>query len=383
MSLRKALLAATVLSLPAVAAGVAPARAQPIEGLYVGAGAGWNWTQDADIDLTGLAANRLRVGVPFSNPSGTLEFEDGWTGVLSLGWGFRNGLRAELEGFYRQNDLDSVSGFGASRFGVASGEVRSWGLMVNLLYELNLERFGLARSFVQPYVGGGVGWARIRLDDVRARTPGGAQLIIDDEDDRFAYQGIVGAAFPLTQWVPGLAITAEYRFFGTLQPEVNSTVILPNGTRGGSKVETDYLNHSVLLGVRYAFNQPRPAPAPAPVPAVQAPPEVARTYLVFFDWDRADLTDRARQIIAEAAQNSRRVQTTRIEVAGHADRSGSAEYNQRLSQRRADNVAAELVRNGVPRNEIVVTAFGESRPLVPTADGVREPQNRRVEIVLR
>uniref|UniRef100_UPI001081FF87 OmpA family protein n=1 Tax=Crenalkalicoccus roseus TaxID=1485588 RepID=UPI001081FF87 len=107
------------------------------------------------------------------------------------------------------------------------------------------------------------------------------------------------------------------------------------------------------------------------------------TYLVFFDWDRADLTARAREIIAEAAQNARRVQTTRIEVAGHADRSGPAAYNQRLSERRAEAVAAELVRNGISRNEIVVQAFGETRPLVPTADGVREPQNRRVEIVLR
>ena len=63
---------------------------------------------------------------------------------------------------------------------------------------------------------------------------------------------------------------------------------------------------------------------------------------MFFDWDRADLTDRARQIIGEAAQNARRVSSTRIEVAGHADRSGTPQYNQRLSQRRADVVAAEL-----------------------------------------
>ena len=70
-------------------------------------------------------------------------------------------------------------------------------------------------------------------------------------------------------------------------------------------------------------------------------------------------------------------------MAGHADRSGTPQYNQRLSQRRADAVAAELVRRGVPRNAMAIQAFGESRPLVPTADGVREPQNRRVEIVLR
>ena len=79
---------------------------------------------------------------------------------------------------------------------------------------------------------------------------------------------------------------------------------------------------------------------------------MARTYLVFFDWDRADLTERARQIIAEAAGAARRVQTTRIEVAGHADRSGTPQYNQRLSQRRADAVASELVARGISREEI-------------------------------
>jgi len=109
----------------------------------------------------------------------------------------------------------------------------------------------------------------------------------------------------------------------------------------------------------------------------------ARTYLVFFDWDRADLTARARQIVAEAAQASTRVQSTRIEINGYTDLSGTARYNQGLSVRRGNAVAAELVRDGVPRSEIVTRGFGESNPLVPTAQGVREPQNRRVEIILR
>ena len=86
---------------------------------------------------------------------------------------------------------------------------------------------------------------------------------------------------------------------------------------------------------------------------------------------------------AEAATNAGRVGTTRIEIAGHADRSGTPQYNQALSERRAAAVAAELERRGIARSAMTVQAFGESRPLVPTADGVREPQNRRVEIVLR
>jgi OOP family OmpA-OmpF porin len=70
-------------------------------------------------------------------------------------------------------------------------------------------------------------------------------------------------------------------------------------------------------------------------------------------------------------------------VAGHADKSGTAAYNQGLSLRRANNVAAELVRLGVPRTAISISAFGDTKPLVPTAAGVREPQNRRVEIILK
>ena len=70
-------------------------------------------------------------------------------------------------------------------------------------------------------------------------------------------------------------------------------------------------------------------------------------------------------------------------MSGHADLTGSPAYNQRLSLRRANNVAAELVRQGVPQSAITIQAFGDTRPLVPTARGVREPQNRRVEIVLK
>jgi outer membrane protein OmpA-like peptidoglycan-associated protein len=120
---------------------------------------------------------------------------------------------------------------------------------------------------------------------------------------------------------------------------------------------------------------PAPVAAPAPAPA--------RTYLVFFDWDKADLSARAHQIIAEAAQNSTRVQVTKIEVDGYADRTGTAQYNMVLSRKRADNVAADLVKDGVPKNIISIQAFGDTHLLVPTAAGVREPQNRRVEIILK
>jgi OOP family OmpA-OmpF porin len=103
---------------------------------------------------------------------------------------------------------------------------------------------------------------------------------------------------------------------------------------------------------------------------------------VFFDWDKATLTDRARQIIAEAAANSTKIQYTRIEVNGYTDTSGTPRYNLGLSVRRAQTVAAELVKDGLPGNAISILGFGDTHLLVPTGPGVREPQNRRVEIIM-
>jgi outer membrane protein OmpA-like peptidoglycan-associated protein len=110
---------------------------------------------------------------------------------------------------------------------------------------------------------------------------------------------------------------------------------------------------------------------------------VPRTYLVFFDHDSSSLTAAARSIIATAANNSKTAGTTRIITTGHTDRSGTNQYNEALSQRRSVSVKDELVRLGVPANSITTVAKGESDPLVQTRDGVREPQNRRVEIVLQ
>ena len=121
--------------------------------------------------------------------------------------------------------------------------------------------------------------------------------------------------------------------------------------------------------------------ASEPCPAATVAP--AGSYLVFFDWDSSRLTPEATQIIATASQEALAGNSTQITLNGHADRSGPDAYNVALSERRARAVAGEMVNNGVPAEAIAITAFGESQPLVPTPDGVREPQNRRVEIVIQ
>ena len=311
----------------------------------------------------------------------------------SVGYGLGNGVRLELEGNYRENDVRSIGGFsgrGVSGAGVtgafagSTGTQRQYGAMVNAFYDLDLYRFGLLGYALTPYVGVGAGISFNDFDNVRAtrNAPGANSVQIDGQSGRFAYQGIVGIAAPIDA-VPGLSLTAEYRYMGSLKADVRGSVINPAGGKvsEGKYRFVEAQNHSALIGVRYAFNSaPPPVAAPQAAPAA---PTAARSYLVFFDWDRADLTTRARQIIAEAAQATTRVQVTRIEVSGHTDTTGTARYNQGLSIRRAQNVAAELVRLGVPRGAISTQGFGESRPLVATGQGVREPQNRRVEIVLR
>ena len=72
---------------------------------------------------------------------------------------------------------------------------------------------------------------------------------------------------------------------------------------------------------------------------------------------------------------------TRIDVVGNTDTSGTPTYNQGFSERRAHTVAAEPVHDGVPRTAISMHAYGDTKLLVPTGPGVREPRNRRVEVV--
>lgn len=374
MNSKKALLLATVMAMPAAA------MAQPVTGLYVGGGAGVNWLTDSDggnlqsfIDSTNVNPNNLGL-----TPSGgfNASFSVGFVGVISVGYGFGNGLRLELEGNYRQNEVDQVAATGFS--GSSGGTARTYGVMANVLYDFG----ATSRWVVQPYLGLGAGYAVHDYDNVslRGRTTAGTtvpQFRIDDSDGRFAYQAILGLGLPISS-VPGLALTAEYRFFGMLSPEFSATATNALGVTRRTNVEVDAFNHSLLLGVRYNFG--RSAPVAGPVAA--AAPAPARTFLVFFDWNRADLTTRTRQIIAEAAQARGRQQVTRIEVTGHTDTSGSPQYNQGLSVRRANAVAAELVRLGVPRGDITARGVGEGQLLVPTPDNTREPQNRRVEIVL-
>lgn len=383
MPTRARFICAFATIVPIAGAGL-PALAQPVTGPYVGAagGAAFNTPLRSTTDNT-------RIGT-----------EAGVVGLADAGWGFGNGLRAEIEGLYADHSIKDIRTLRTNDYleplKDPTGSFRNYAAFANVIYDVQVPALPIV-----PYlgVGAGYGW----LDFRNAGGTGRARLDLPDQNSYVGpvqvsfrnaggleFQAIAGAAWPVPG-LRGLDVTVDYRFLGTDRVDVPVDRIGAgkiNGVEPFAQTHNGILLHDnvVMLGVRYTFGAV--APAPALEPAVQHPeippaPQAARTYLVFFDWDRADLTTRARQIVAEAAQASTHVQTTRIEVNGYTDLSGTEAYNQRLSVRRAKSVEAELVRDGVAAGEISIHGYGESNPLVPTAKGVREPQNRRVEVILR
>ena len=358
----------------------------PVTGLYIGAAGGFNLKNSQDIKNISGNVRSAQGFTGISTPNLNIGTSIGGSAFGAIGYGFGNGLRAELELDYRGNSFSSVNRnnrFGGVTSATASGSEQLYGPMVNILYDFN----GLS-TWVIPYAGLGVGYQRGHLSNFTvAGTGASAPLFTSDTTKAaFAYQGILGVNFPI-QSLPGLSLTADYRIMaltGTRTYNGAASATLPSGVRatGTGTMEWGHeYNNTFMFGIRYNFGvvPPPPPAAPAPVPAA-AP---SRSYLVFFDWDKYNLTDRARQIIAEAAANSAKVQYTRIEVNGYTDTSGTPQYNKGLSVRRAKAVEAQLIADGVPANAITIQGFGDTRLLVPTGPGVREPQNCRVEIVIR
>jgi len=217
-------------------------------------------------------------------------------------------------------------------------------VLANLLYDF------APGATINPYIGAGAGIAFIDPSLSAGCTMCSTQ---------FAYQGILGVAWNVT---PSIAVSVDGRYYGT--------------TNGGTAYTNN--NFTVMLGLIIKFGPSAPPPPPPPTPAVSPP-----SFMVFFDWDRSNLSAQALNTIKQAAAAFKTKGNARITATGHTDTSGPENYNMALSLRRANAVKDALVREGVPAMAIAVVGRGESQPLVPTGDGVREPQNRRVEIVIQ
>lgn len=132
---------------------------------------------------------------------------------------------------------------------------------------------------------------------------------------------------------------------------------------------------------------PPPPPAPEPQAFDVDPNEPMKVenakYIVFFDWDESTLNAGANAILDAAAQEANGRDLISIDLVGHTDTSGSQEYNQKLSMKRANVVRDAMVQRGVAPNMLSVNHRGENELLVDTPDGVREPANRRTEITFQ
>jgi outer membrane protein OmpA-like peptidoglycan-associated protein len=113
------------------------------------------------------------------------------------------------------------------------------------------------------------------------------------------------------------------------------------------------------------------APSPAPLP---------ESGVIYFEFDESELTPEARAALDDIIFDIRDRELGGIVSAGHTDTAGPPDYNMDLSERRANTVATELVRAGIPAQIITTEAFGETDLAVPTPDNTPEQANRRVVI---
>jgi outer membrane protein OmpA-like peptidoglycan-associated protein len=199
----------------------------------------------------------------------------------------------------------------------------------------------------------------------------------------FGYQAIAGLRF---EFSPTVAFDIDYRYLATPNFTLSNTARFPfpGGSGGtncctGSSYHTGYNTQNILASITMKFGAP-PAPPP-PLPPAPPPPPPQKVFLVFFDWDKYNITAEGEKIIQLAAQQYKAGGSVKIQVNGYTDTTGSFGYNQRLSERRANAVAGRLAALGVARSDMAVAGHSFNDLRVPTPPGVREPQNRRVEIV--
>ncbi len=368
----------TILFAAAATLAVAPA-AHAYEGFYGAIGAGLNYLQpDQDVESVGFSP-------AFDSEA---DYNNGIGVYTALGYDWGNSIRGEIEFAYRQNDARHFAGdgLGFSGWPVLDGELQSRSILFNLIKDFD------TGSVITPFVGFGVGASSFKAEYSGADF-GFGTLVVDDTAKRLAYQAIAGLSVDLAE---GLALDLSYRYFAAAgTPKFDGLI-------GGipATIRHDYDTHSLFAGLRWNFGAPAAAAAveykdcwdgsSVPV-AAECPPQLNETQganldpvnvIVYFDYDKANLTGEASNLIKEAAARALANDVDTVVVSGNADRSGGSAYNQQLSERRAAVVRDALVANGIAADKIRTESFGEDRPAKPTEDGVREPLNRRTEVVI-
>ena len=326
---------------------IAPASAGMPNGWYLSLEGGANWVEDWSV--TQITSDDRDLGA--------VGFDTGWAVLATVGYNFGR-WGAEFETGYRKNKLDAftLTGDPASIDALELGEAS---FMANVLYNHPVtERVTLSFG-----AGAGADFAQMEV------TSGGAAA--EDEHWSFAYQGLARLNYAVGQ---RSELFLAYRYFRASDPSFDFNPNIDARLEGD-----DFVKHTATLGFRYYLNGPEAPMAAAPPPPAALDSGPAE-FIIFFGHNKSNLTAAAMEVVRDAAAAAKQTGSANVKIVGHTDRSGSDSYNQALSMRRANTVKGALVNEGVTGGAIAVDARGESDPLVPTADGVREPQNRRVNI---
>lgn len=343
MEFRSTLLAASALALASTASAA--------DGWYMSLGAGWNWIEDGTI-------LELETGVV--DDTNRMEWGDGYivAGAVGYDWGR---WRAEFEVAYRDNDADRRCS--RNCFNGNGTEIWELSQMVNVLYDFDLG------GRWEASLGAGAGGNLVVLQAGQFDPPSRG---LTGDDYVFAAQLIAQAAYRLSErW----QLYLDYRYMWNDDAEMTSPTdpVLESW-------EVEKTEHSVLLGIRFDLQgERRPEP---PKPPVAQPPRSPKQFIVFFGFNKSNLTAEAERVVADAAAAAKEYGSASIMVIGHTDTVGSVRYNDALSMRRSGSVKSALVGHGIPASAISTGGRGESELMVQTGDGVKEPQNRRATIDL-
>lgn len=283
------------------------------------------------------------------------EYDEGFAGFLTLGRKLGSNFRAELELGYRTNDLDQTywryhcGDLVSKEF---SGKLAETTLMLNVLYDIPLF------SNLILSAGGGIGLDHAKFElDYKNK---------EDTRNAFAYQGVAGLTYVMSdRW----DLMVNYRYL--VADDMNLDVAKKD------ELQFDFEKQSITLGLRYKFGgtaEQVPVAVAAVVPA--APSE----FIIYFGYDKCNITTDADKVLAEAANAAKANGSASVRIVAHTDSMGSLAYNQKLSDCRAEATKSNLVSKGVPVESISSLGKGEAELLINTGDQVKEPQNRRATI---
>jgi outer membrane protein OmpA-like peptidoglycan-associated protein len=323
-----------------------------------------------------------------------VDFQAGYDFGLGLGGGVGTALVGlEYGHFVQKIDVDiggtqsgSPINVGSSRRSIYSGAGPTLGLKGQIPLTGDMRNgFGVtgqamgglligrleSDSSSYYYNGGSPGTSSTSTIRTRVAETANGQLAL-------TYTAPVGAASSVQ-----LALGYQVVYFGGIRDSANLGSVV--GASYGS-AHDDLLYHGPFLRLTMNFGvaaAPPPPPAPSPPPAPpQAMKHEERKFIVFFDFDKSTLTPDGTKIVETTAATFKSTGAAHLDLTGYTDLSGTQAYNLKLSERRAETVRNKLVQLGVPPSDIGVYWRGKENPRVPTPDGVREPQNRRVEILM-